>query len=112
MHELLSSTACGVKGGHARGSAGNNRRLKLPAYRRVAVRWSGENWVNDRDKTESRQSVTLCPQQVTEWCATEPSGQCHVWTAPALQEESDVSAKRSGAAMYSAFGCSRYGRWP
>ncbi len=26
----------------------------------------------------------------------------HVWTAPAVQEESDFSAKRSGAAMYSA----------
>jgi hypothetical protein len=37
---------------------------------------------------------------------------CHVWTAPALQEESDILAKGSGAAMYSAFGCSRYGRWP
>jgi len=36
----------------------------------------------------------------------------HVWTAPAVQEESDFSAKRSGAVMYSAFECSRYGRWP
>jgi hypothetical protein len=26
----------------------------------------------------------------------------HVWTMPAVQEESDVSAKRSGAAMYTA----------
>jgi hypothetical protein len=26
----------------------------------------------------------------------------HVWTVPALQEESDFSAKRSGAAMYPA----------
>jgi hypothetical protein len=26
----------------------------------------------------------------------------HVWTAPAVQEESDFSAKRSGAAMYPA----------
>ena len=26
----------------------------------------------------------------------------HVWTAPAVQEESDLSAKRSGAVMYSA----------
>ena len=26
----------------------------------------------------------------------------HVWTVPAVQEESDVSAKRSGAAMYTA----------
>jgi transposase len=32
--------------------------------------------------------------------------------APAMQEESDVSAKRSGAAMYPAFECSRYGRRP
>ena len=30
------------------------------------------------------------------------SDKCHVWTAPAVQEESDISAKRSGAAMYSA----------
>jgi hypothetical protein len=29
-----------------------------------------------------------------------------------VQEESDVSAKRSGAAMYPAFECSRCGRWP
>jgi hypothetical protein len=34
------------------------------------------------------------------------------WTAPAMQEESDVSARRSGAAMYPAFECSRYGRRP
>jgi hypothetical protein len=27
----------------------------------------------------------------------------HVWTVPALQEESDFSAKRSGAAMYTAY---------
>jgi hypothetical protein len=40
------------------------------------------------------------------------SAKCHVWTAPAVQEESDISAKRSGAAMYPAFECSRYGRWP
>jgi hypothetical protein len=26
----------------------------------------------------------------------------HVWTVPAVQEESDLSAKRSGAAMYTA----------
>jgi hypothetical protein len=44
----------------------------------------------------------------------------HVWTAPAVQEESDVSAKRSGAVMYPLFSlgglppsrCSRHGRWP
>lgn len=36
----------------------------------------------------------------------------HVWTAPAVQEESEVSAKRSGAAMYPACSCSRYGCWP
>ena len=31
------------------------------------------------------------------------NGPCmDVWTAPAVQEESDLSAKRSGAAMYAA----------
>jgi hypothetical protein len=34
----------------------------------------------------------------------------HVWTAPAVQEESDFSAKRSGAAMYSA--CCRVEYYP
>jgi hypothetical protein len=33
----------------------------------------------------------------------------HVWTAPAVQEEFDVSAKRSGAAMYPA--CFRMENW-
>jgi hypothetical protein len=28
------------------------------------------------------------------------SGKGHVWTAPVVPEESDLSAKRSGAAMY------------
>ena len=27
-------------------------------------------------------------------------------------KESDISAKRSGAAMYAAFECGRCGRWP
>ena len=27
----------------------------------------------------------------------------HVWTVPAVQEEFDLSAKRSGAAMYTAY---------
>ena len=35
----------------------------------------------------------------------------HVWT-PAVQGESDISASRSGAAMYTAFECGRCGRWP
>ena len=30
------------------------------------------------------------------------TGVGHVWTVPAVQEESDYSAKRSGAVMYSA----------
>jgi hypothetical protein len=32
----------------------------------------------------------------------------HVWTTPAVQGEN----RGSGAAMYPAFKCSRYGRWP
>jgi hypothetical protein len=35
--------------------------------------------------------------------ATQHSAEsAHIWTAPAVQEESDISAKRSGAAMYPA----------
>ena len=54
-------------------------------------------------------------------CGDRHCPKCHVWTAPALQEESDISAKRSGAVMYSACclakdepssQCSRIGRWP
>ena len=36
----------------------------------------------------------------------------HVWTAPAVQEESGLSAKRSGAVMYSAFECGRLAAGP
>ena len=50
------------------------------------------------------------PIQCPLWCAQRTqvghrsiSEKCHVWTAPAVQEESDISAKRSGAAMYPAF---------
>jgi hypothetical protein len=32
--------------------------------------------------------------------------------ARGAREESDISAKRSGAAMYAAFECGRCGRWP
>jgi hypothetical protein len=32
--------------------------------------------------------------------------------ARGAREKSDLSAKRSGAAMYSAFECGRFGRWP
>ncbi len=68
-----------------------------------------------RDAADKR-SVTRCKRH-----ASRQSAQCplivqlrkyrciaasdvmgHVWTAPALQEESDLSAKRSGAAMYTA----------
>ena len=45
---------------------------------------------------------SVCPQLQTNWCAAANVEEGHVWTAPAVQEESDFSAKRSGAAMYSA----------
>ena len=35
-------------------------------------------------------------------CVARNDAKGHVWTAPAVQEESDLSAKRSGAAMYTA----------
>jgi hypothetical protein len=32
--------------------------------------------------------------------------------ARGARKKLDISAKRSGAAMYSAFECGRFGRWP
>jgi hypothetical protein len=54
----------------------------------------------------------LSPGERTSSARPLRSEKCHVWTAPAVQEESNVSAKRSGAAMYPAFECSRFGCWP
>jgi hypothetical protein len=45
---------------------------------------------------------TLRPQQRTFGCGAILVDKGHVWTVPAVQEESDFSAKRSGAAMYTA----------
>ena len=42
------------------------------------------------------------PQSRTLSCVAANDAKGHVWTAPAVQEESDLSAKRSGAAMYAA----------
>jgi peptide/nickel transport system substrate-binding protein len=47
---------------------------------------------------------------INRWAVRDSMG--HVWTAPAVQEESDISAKRSGAAMYPAFECSRLAAGP
>ena len=44
----------------------------------------------------------LCPPKRRKSGHTRRSEKGHVWTAPAVQEESDVLAKRSGAAMYTA----------
>jgi len=56
--------------------------------------------------------LPLYPRKPTFIAAVGMSQTCHVWTAPAVQEESDGSAKRSGAAMYPAFECSHLGCWP
>src|SRR5262245_47228944 len=68
-------------------------------------------WVRVGHSTVSAQCPN-CPPKRKSIRALAMSQKCHVWTAPAMQEESDVSARRSGAAMYSAFECSRYGRRP
>jgi hypothetical protein len=47
-------------------------------------------------------SISALPQKRTPISAFWTAVKGHVWTAPAVQEESDPSAKRSGAAMYSA----------
>jgi len=60
----------------------------------------------------SRRRIAFPPNRAQTSAPQRIDAECHVWTAPAMQEESDVSAKRSGAAMYPAFECSRYGCWP
>ena len=47
--------------------------------------------------------VRCYPKSDQKWCLAANDATGHVWTAPAVQEESDVSAKRSGAAMYPAY---------
>jgi hypothetical protein len=49
-----------------------------------------------------RRPVELAPQLRTYRCSALNVAKGPVWTVPALQEESDFSAKRSGAAMYTA----------
>ena len=46
--------------------------------------------------------LPLFTQLRTYRCIALSDAKGHVWTVPAVQEESDFSAKRSGAAMYTA----------
>src|SRR4029077_247354 len=88
-------------------SSGTEKKESQDRHHNQACRPSG--------KRSSISSHDLHPDNVltvTGSLRISPSLKCHVWTAPAVQEESDISAKRSGAAMYPAFECSRYGRWP
>jgi hypothetical protein len=85
------------------------RNAALCVTAKLIVEW--QRWVNMRRHGRAvGRPVYL--QQRTYLVSVASAVECHVWTAPAMQEESDVSAKRSGAAMYPAFECSRYGRWP
>jgi hypothetical protein len=61
-------------------------------------------WVNRyRPRFASgRPDVRYAPNSDQNIAAPRLVAMCHVWTAPAVQEESDVLAKRSGAAMYPA----------
>jgi hypothetical protein len=51
----------------------------------------------------AEQRVPLYPQKPTFGRSAISVAKGHVWTVPAVQEESDFSAKRSGAAMYTAY---------
>src|SRR6266446_615650 len=87
----------------------------IPRQETAAPRDFGTGY--DRSGSQSRSFDGVCsmselPRKRKSIRDLVMSQKCHVWTAPAMQEESDVSAKRSGAAMYPAFECSRYGRWP
>jgi hypothetical protein len=52
--------------------------------------------------TSSPGDVCFTPRKQTFASTSRMSAKGYVWTAPAVQEESDLSAKRSGAAMYAA----------
>ena len=54
----------------------------------------------DRDRASIR--VRYAPNSDRKLNEQVPVESGHVWTAPAVQEEFDVSAKRSRAAMYPA----------
>ena len=49
-----------------------------------------------------RQPLPQFTQHRTYRCIAARDVTGHIWTVPAVQEESDFSAKRSGAAMYTA----------
>jgi len=57
--------------------------------------------------------MSALPPIATEGDNSWDDEKCHVWTTPAVQEE-NLTFQRvgSGAAMYTAFECSRCGRWP
>src|SRR6187397_635436 len=79
-------------------SSGTEKKESQDRHHNQACRPSG--------KRSSISSHDLHPDNVltvTGSLRISPSLKCHVWTAPAVQEESDISAKRSGAAMYPAF---------
>ena len=60
-------------------------------------------WViRDRDDLVRHLCLSALPQKRPETVLEPHVAKGHVWTAPAVQEESDLSAKRSGAAMYPA----------
>ena len=106
-HALMTMIAYAFLQSRRLKAAGRKKKNSQDRHHNQACRPSG--------KRSSISSHDLHPDNVltvTGSLRISPSLKCHVWTAPAVQEESDISAKRSGAAMYPAFECSRYGRWP
>ena len=83
--------------------------MRIVHRKRDMRRWTAMG--QSRRLTGSRR-LPVYPAERTFSGSAGMSQRCHVWTAPAMQEESDVSAKRSGAVMYPAFECSHFGRWP
>jgi hypothetical protein len=85
---------------------------RLPALRAVEATVVYLNRLTERLEATGRGSGVRIHQSADmppDWPSAEKG---HVWTAPAVQEESDRSAKRSGAAMYPAFECSRLAAGP
>jgi len=89
-------------GASPKGGACQGGHAPLPSFCEATIR-EGEclKRVN-RVISSVRQSLPLYPQKPTFGCSAISVATGHVWTVPAVQEESDFSAKRSGAAMYTA----------
>ncbi len=89
-----------------------DRGWKRLRYRNTKCRWMSLK--GQSGKAQSEHKIFRFPPNSDRLCRhSKIVAQCHVWTAPAVQGK-NLTFQRAGrvAAMYTAFECSRCGRWP